>query len=478
MISILVLAGHIAIVVSFSVRILIREDISPPGRLAWFIVLLVLPLAGASLYFLFGETDVGHRQRHVHHLIFNTIRAKRRAYMGLPDNLDTLIDPLYRSGSAYAASINGFFPVAGNKAEVLDGPADYVTRLLADIDAATDHVHVLSYIWLTDDTGTAVADALIHAATRGVTCRAIADAMGSRGLIRSDLWQRMLDAGVMAKVALPVERPLLVMLKSRIDLRNHRKIAVIDSKITYCGSRNTADPAFRPKPHFAPWVDIMLRFQGPVVAQNQLLFASDWMSVTGEPVTDIPVASENFDGGFAAQVLGDGPTERFGATPQLFSVLFSTARDRLTLSTPYFVPDATVVEALCAAAHRGTQVTLIFPERNDSRFVAAASRSFYRRLLRAGCRIFEYQPGLLHAKTLTIDGVVSLVGSTNLDLRSFDLNYENNILLESRDITSQIETHQKAFLADSVEINLLSVMAWPTHRKILNNMAATVGPLL
>jgi cardiolipin synthase len=159
-------------------------------------------------------------------------------------------------------------------------------------------------------------------------------------------------------------------------------------------------------------------------------------------------------------------------------VLFSTARDTLTLSTPYFVPDATVVEALCAAAHRGTRVTLIFPERNDSRFVAAASRSYYRRLLRAGCRIFEYQPGLLHAKTLTIDGVISLVGSTNLDLRSFDLNYENNILLESRDITSRIETHQKAFLADSVEIDLLAVMAWPAHRKILNNIAATVGPLL
>ena len=259
-------------------------------------------------------------------------------------------------------------------------------RLVADIDAATDHVHVLYYIWLDDDTGTAVAQALMRAARRGVTCRAMADGLGSRRLIKGALWREMKEAGVQLAVALSLENPVRTLLTSRIDLRNHRKITVIDGRITYCGSRNSADPEFLVKAKYAPWVDIMLRFEGPVVAQNQLLFASDWMQATDEALDQFNLIAEPIDGGFPAQVMGDGPTERRGATPQLFANLIACAQHDLTLSTPYFVPDATVFEALCAAAHRGVNVTLIFPKVNDSWVVAAASRSYYRRLLEGGVR--------------------------------------------------------------------------------------------
>ncbi len=134
-------------------------------------------------------------------------------------------------------------------------------------------------------------------------------------------------------------------------------------RVTYCGSRNCADPEFLVKEKYGPWIDIMLRFEGPVVAQNQLLFASDWMQATGESLDDIPLIEvEPAADGFAALVMGVGPTERRGATPQLFSNLFACTEHTLTLTTPYFVPDATVVEALCAAAHRGVAVTLIYPQ--------------------------------------------------------------------------------------------------------------------
>lgn len=176
--------------------------------------------------------------------------------------------------------------------------------------------------------------------------------------------------------------------------------------------------------------------------------------------------------------MGDGPTERHGATPQLFATLLACARGGVTISTPYFVPDATVMDALCAAAYRGVAVTLIFPRTNDSWIVAAASRSYYRDLLEAGCVIHEFDEGLLHAKTLTIDGEISLIGSTNLDLRSFDLNYENNILIHDAALTRDIEARQEQYIRRSVPVGRQDVEAWPFYRTIWNNVVATVGPVL
>ncbi|MEQ8343082.1 MAG: cardiolipin synthase [Marinovum algicola] len=469
---------HGLIVLSFTIRILVRDDLTPPARLAWFIALILLPLAGSAAYFLFGEVDLGHRARKRHREIFALIRTRAARFMGMPDGVAQLIERDYQPAFAYAASINGFYPVPGNRAALMADSSDYLDRLIADIDAATDTVHVMSYIWLEDYTGRAIGRALMRAARRGVTCRAIADGLGARLMIKGPLWQEMKEAGVELAIAFPFSNVLRTLATSRIDLRNHRKISVIDGRITYCGSQNTADPEFRIKARFAPWVDIMLRLTGPVVDQNQLLFASDWMQATGEVLDELQLVAERHDDGFAAQVIGDGPTERHGATPQLFSGLLGCAREQIVLTTPYFVPDTTVLEALLAAALRGVRVVLIFPRRNDSWFVAAASRSYYHRLLDAGCEIFEYCDGLLHAKTLTIDGCVSLIGSSNLDLRSFDLNYENNILLQDRAITRQIHARQQSYLPRSRPVTLDEVLLWPYLRRIWNNMAATIGPIL
>lgn len=222
----------------------------------------------------------------------------------------------------------------------------------------------------------------------------------------------------------------------------------------------------------------MLRFTGPAVAQNQLLFASDWMQATGETLDGIELVSEPVEGGFPAQAMGVGPTELLGATPQLFSNLIACAQSELTLSTPYFVPDATVLGALCTAAHRGVAVTLIHPKVNDSWIVAAASRSYYRKLLEAGCTIHEHKNGLLHAKTLTIDAKVCLIGSSNLDLRSFDLNYENNILLQDEATTQAVIERQQHYIGHSEQLALPTVLAWPWYKRIWNNVIATIGPVL
>ncbi|MEH8021154.1 cardiolipin synthase [Rheinheimera metallidurans] len=469
---------HLLLVLSFTTRILLRDDLSPPGRLAWFIVLNVMPYFGVVIYFLFGEIDIGHRAIKRHKQIFADIKANAAEFMGEKASVENLIEPLYRPGFRYAGSINGFYTVPGNTAELMADDNATITRLIADIDAATDHVHVLFYIWLNDTTGRAIAQALIRAAQRGLTCRAMADGLGSRRLIRSTLWQDMHAAGVKLAVALSFRNIISTLLLSRFDLRNHRKITVIDARITYCGSRNSADPEFLPKAKYAPWVDIMLRFEGPVVAQNQLLFASDWIQATGEPLDAFKLNATATAAGFPAQVMGVGPTERRAATPQLFANLIASAETQLTISTPYFVPDATLLDSLCAASHRGVRVTLIYPKANDSWIVSAASRSYYHQLLDAGCIIYEFNAGLLHAKTLTIDNCVSLIGSSNLDLRSFDLNYENNILLQDSTITTAIRDRQQSYITDSELVELNTVLKWRYSRRIWNNIIATIGPIL
>ncbi|WP_415184106.1 cardiolipin synthase [Phaeovulum sp.] len=476
----LYLGLHIVLMVAISLRILLRDDLGPASRMAWFIVVAMLPALGIGLYFLFGEVTLGRAATARHHAVSRRVHAGAGSALGSREAIDRMIAPEYRAAFHYAASINGFGLTTGNAAELMPDAAGARARLVADIDAATRQVDVLYYIWLDDQTGTNVAEALIRAAKRGVECRAMADSLGARAIIRSPLWQRMQDAGVKTAVALPIGNLLYTLIFSRIDLRNHRKITVIDGQISHCGSQNCADPEFRVKPAFAPWVDVMLRVTGPVVAQNQLLFASDWLlhaDAAGDEdaisTSALPVAD-----GFPALIMGDGPTERGAATPQLFSVLIQSARETLTISTPYFVPDATVLEAICATALRGVQVRIIFPQRNDSWIVSAASRSYYRKLLRAGVEIFEFCDGLLHAKTLTIDGQVSFLGSSNMDLRSFGLNYENNILLQDAATTAALLVRQADYVAASTRVVLPEVEAWPMYRRVWNNVISTIGPVL
>lgn len=473
-----IIAFYTLVVLGFSLRILLRDGMQPSARMAWIMVIITLPFAGSALYFLFGEVDLGHKAARQQKQIFQIIRKYASEALGRPEDVKNLVDPFLRPPSLYAASINGFNVVGGNRAELMADAKDARARLIADIDNAKDHVHVLYYIWLEDETGTGVARALARAANRGVTCRAMVDAMGSRALIKSAMWSEMRDAGVQLAVALPFDNLIRTILTSRIDLRNHRKITVIDGQITYCGSQNCADPEFRIKARYAPWVDIVMRIEGPVVAQNQMLFASDWLKEVDTPIEDFPVDARHHAKGFPAQAVGDGPTERRGASPQLFVTLIESAQSDLIITTPYFVPDPTVIEALCAAVHRRVNVSLIVPRKNDSWVVAAVSKSFYKRLLDAGARIYEFNNGLLHSKTLTVDDRAVFLGSSNMDMRSFDLNYENDILIQDKAMTMAVRQRQLEYIEQSTPVLLSEVMEWSYPRRIWQNVIATFGPVL
>lgn len=470
---------HVALQLSFALRALLRPHREAASRTAWILVILSTPALGMIAYVLFGETNIG---RHRLDRYRRTAEGARRRvdpalFSGCFDALDARHAHLFRIGQ----SVNGLGALGGNAVDVLSDTDKTFDRMIADIDAATRTVHLLFYIWLDDRNGTRVAEAAIRAARRGVVVRAMADDIGSRRFIASGAWRDMEAAGVRVENALPVRPLFLHPIRGRVDLRNHRKIVVIDNRIAYCGSANCADAEFRIKARFAPWVDQMLRLEGPVAAQMQYIFIQDWMAHADEDLTpllsdlDLPTAPTD---GAVAQVIATGPTIRPTAMPEVFEALIHASRRRLVITTPYYVPSDGIQSALCSAPRRGVETTLILPRRNDSWIVSAASRSYYPELVEAGVRIFEYPHGLLHAKTLTLDGEVALVGSANLDRRSFELNYENNVLIEDEEVTAEIVRQQDAFAASSELVDGEEVRSWPRRTRVWHNAVAMLGPIL
>lgn len=475
----MLIAQHVLIQIVMVLRVLLRPNRDPASRMAWIVVILALPVFGICVYALIGETNIGRKR---------TERVRRVA-TSLPDialvsgfddpalvpHLHERHEPLFTVGK----SISGFAAIGGNQAQLMATTNAAIDSMVADIDAATDHVHLLFYIWMPDNNGRKMAEAVKRAAARGVATRVMVDDLGSRRLIRSPLWQDMAAAGVRLGRALIVGNPFLRIMDGRIDLRNHRKIAVIDNHITYCGSLNCADPEFLTKAKYAPWVDAMMRFTGPIARQNQKLFVGDWMAATGEDIRDLLMAPlAPAQPGFAAQVIASGPTLRLHAASEMFEALIYNARRELFITTPYFVPVGSLQSALRAAANRSVDTTLVLPARNDDFAVGATSQSYYEDLLAAGVKIFEYTGGLLHTKSLTVDNEITLIGSANMDRRSFELNYENNILLCDRAVTAEMRARQQEYLSLSRQITAEEVAGWSRRRRLWNNALAIVGPLL
>ncbi len=456
-------------------RAILRPHRQPAARLAWVLIIVAAPILGMCAYLLLGETRI--RRRELGRIIDSRLPrppADHRA-------VSVVAESNHWAPFALAKTVNQLGPTTGNSATLSADSNSAVREMVADIDAAEKTVHLCTYIWLEDNNGLTIKDALLGAVQRGVTVRALADALGSRRFIESRHWSDLKDCGAHMRAALPVGNPLWTIFRGRMDLRNHRKSLVVDSGIAWCGSQNLADPEFRIKPSFAPWVDIMTRWQGPVARDCEFLFVSDWMAEGGADISDClrdlpPQPRQHRQ--IVAQAIGSGPTLEFDALPTCFSELIHSAREELVVTTPYFMPDEQLLFALTSAARRGVRTVLVFPKRNDSRLVAAASRSYYADLISAGASIFEFRPGLLHAKTMVVDGVVGMIGSANLDRRSFELNFENNILFSDADFAAVLRARQDIFISQSVAFTEADVKAFGLGTRLWQNALAMLSPIL
>lgn len=458
------------------VRVLLRPHREPASRLAWIIVVIAVPLLGIIGYFMLGETRISGRRREHGRDVDATLPRPP----GDPRCLEALGGGAHEAPFTLARSINRLDPTCANSGRLAADSNAAIDEMVADIDAAQQHVHLCTYIWLDDHNGLKVKEACIRAAARGVAVRLLADALGSHRLIRSSHWREMRDKGCDARVALPVGNPLWTLIRGRVDLRNHRKLMVVDNRIAWCGSQNVADPEFRIKPRFAPWVDIMIRWQGPVAQHCQYLFASDWIAEGGDDISGLLAAQSAPppQGAILTQVVGTGPTSSFDAMPACFAELIHSAREELVVTTPYFVPDEQLLFALTSAGRRGVRTVLIVPRRCDSRIVAGTCQSYYEDLIKAGIEVYEFRPGLLHSKTIVVDRRIALVGSANLDRRSFELNFENNVLFADRALAGDVRKRQDDYLAQSDRVTPEQVAGFGIAKRLWQNLLATMSPVL
>lgn len=447
----------------------------PSTVLAWLLVIFMFPIVGLCVYLLVGETRLGrrrarryaearrvietipHREMHAAHVVEPRIRAEQRDLVRLTERISHM-------------------PVlGGNSVEMFGEGGEMIESLLRDIRAAKDHVHLLYYIFASDETGWRVGEALAEASRRGVSCRVLADDAGSKFTFRK-VEVMLRAAHVRTGRMLPVSLPRLLL--ARLDVRNHRKLAVIDGTIAYVGSQNIINAGVGPKRR-GEWRDLTARITGPAVIALQTVFTEDWYAETDELLAgDSIYPRPKISSGIAVQIAPSGPDHAWEAFGQLIVMAIHEARERVTITTPYFVPDEPTLMALRIAALRGVEVEIVVPRRGDARLVDAACRSYFETLMDAGVHVYLHGPGVLHSKTLAVDDSFALIGSGNLDIRSFALNYELNLVLYGPKVTEQLRRHQAGYLAES---ELLNAEAWKqrrTLRRMLDRVANLLSPLL
>jgi cardiolipin synthase len=467
--------ASIAIQVVLAALVLLRPPRRQSSALAWILVILVVPAGlGAVAFLLFGEVHIDRRRRRRHREIVDRVHRTTTAHWAevRPPDLADRLKPVV--GLAYRVAETD--PRGGNEVQLIADSEAFGEALVRDIDDARQHCHVLTYTFLTDSIGRRLAGALLRAAERGVECRLLVDAVGSATFLDSRLRRELARGGVQVVAALPTR---IRFSNARIDVRNHRKIAVIDGQIGYTGSHNVAEAAFAIKPKFAPWVDATVRIAGPVVRDLQELFVQDWYMDTDESLEQVlRIAPREREHGIALQVMGTGPSSRNDALIQLIQTAFHMAREELILTTPYFVPGEGTIDAMTTGAMRGVRTQLVVPQRNDSFLVGAASRSYYEPLLDAGVEIYEYTRGLLHAKTITVDRNAALVSTANLDRRSFELNFEVSLAVYDSDFASQIRFLQRSYIEDSVRIDPSQWLERGWMKRIAQNAAGALAPIL
>jgi cardiolipin synthase len=413
---------------------------SPVATLAWILALAMLPYVGAIVYVAFGprklERKVLRYAAATSEVARSVVDHLRRTKSDLPftgrEAQRQLVELIDRAGEGRPTRASAVSLLA-------DGDSCY-RAIETSIDAASHHVHLEYYIWENDPVGTRLPDLLVAKARADVEVRVLVDAIGSNGLPRG-FWTALRDAG--GKVADFNPLRLRRLRPQLINFRSHRKIVVCDGRVGFTGGMNVSARHAARHAGSTAWRDTQLRIEGEPVRKLQRVFLEDWLFAN--PAArwrardlDRYFPSLATEAGQWVQIVASGPDDDRAAIYKAYFGAITAARQRLWLTTPYFIPDEPILVALATTAQRGVDVRILVPKRGDSRLVSAASRTYYDDLVAVGIRIHEYGPPMLHAKTLVVDDDIAVVGTANIDNRSFRLNFEIIAVAYDADVTTQL----------------------------------------
>jgi cardiolipin synthase len=458
------LLGVAVVVAGIALRVaalgIIPARRKPSTGVAWLLLVLLTPWLGLIAFAFFGSARLGRRREATLRQINATI-AERTAPLRLAEPPPDA--PAYVHSAVHLNHRLASLPLTHDNVVTLLGDyAGSIEAMTAAVREAERYVHVEFYITALDDLTRPLLDALADAVRRGVRVRLLLDHLGSRGIPGWPDLRTALDAsGVDWHPMLPIA-PLHGKFR-RPDLRNHRKLLVVDGKVAFTGSQNLTEPGYnKPKNHKLgrEWVELMVRLRGPVVASLEAVFASDWALETGEvlhvdPSPPAGPAVGDEVAGASCQVVPSGPGYEAENNLLLFTTLVYGATRRLSLTSPYFVPDESLLYAVTTAARRGVEVELFVSELSDQFMVGHAQNSYYEALLEAGVRIHRYPaPYILHAKHFSVDDDVVVIGSSNMDLRSFALNFEVSLMMTGADVVAAVRRVEDRYREVSKELTL------------------------
>ncbi|MCR2784738.1 MULTISPECIES: cardiolipin synthase [unclassified Microbacterium] len=475
-----ILAFVVDIIVRITAIIVIPRNRRPTAAMAWLLAIYFIPFVGVFLFLLIGNPRLPRKRRrkqdqinaYIHetseHLDFGTLRPHAPEWFTSTVTLNRNL---------------GAMPLAGdNSAHLI---ADYRTALDEQADAiraAERYVHVEFYILQTDATTDNFFRALEEVCARGVTVRVLMDHWANRGKpFYKQTLRRLTAMGAHWELMLPVQ-PFKGKYQ-RPDLRNHRKLLVVDGRVAYMGSQNITDSTYNLRRNIRRglrWVDLMMRVEGPVVASINAVFLSDWFSETDEILTDeIDLFSvQSAPGDLDCQIIPSGPGFEFENNLKLFLSLMYAAQRKLIIVSPYFVPDESMLLAITTACQRGVDVQLFVSEEGDQAIVYHAQRSYYEALLRAGVRIWMYRkPYILHSKSMTVDDEVGVIGSSNMDMRSFGLNLEVSMLVRGEEYVREMRDVEQMYRELSRELTLEEWEQQPLRSTVLDNLARLTSAL-
>ena len=481
--TITALVGLVGWILPFVMLFIVPVNRKPSSATAWLLLIFLLPYLGLALFLLLGSPKLSKRRRAEQHKmseLISKIVAETRMHPESAAILNPEIPSRYEPFVKLNTNLADLPAIAGNAVELLPEYNSVFARIAQDIDHAQQFVHIEYFATSRDEETEAIFAAMERAVSRGVKVRMLMDHLGSRKYPNfKTMRERLTATGIEHHLTLPLH--FFGAKYTRIDLRNHRKIVVIDGQIGYTGSQNLIKRNYFRKDAIY-YDELVARISGPAVSELEAAFATDWYSESGilltrqnapEVAIDLKAAGE-----VLCQVLPSGSGFENENNLKLFTSLIHAARQKLVITNPYFVPDDALMTALTSATQRGVDVTLVNSEASDQFLVSHAERSYYEDLLKAGVKLYRYKaPILLHSKHITIDDDIAVIGSSNMDIRSFLLNLEVTLICYAPSVVAALRPVEARNLSRSNAVNLEEWETRSTREKFYENISRLTAAL-